>query len=126
MGESFLIEPETARFLLRHGLDFNKHFLNSIEYYTGNDRSSRPRVDFIRDLFTEIFKLRTSIVFHNAFIDLIFMYQHFYANLPDTLNKFVADLSDLFAFGGIYDTKYISEFHARENASFLEYLYFKA
>jgi target of EGR1 protein 1 len=60
------------------------------------------------------------IVLHNGFIDLIFLYEHFYAKCPDDLQKFVADLSEIFS-GGVYDTKFISDFHDRSSASFLEY-----
>lgn len=133
-SESFLVEPDSIRFLLRHdtGLDLNKHFTHSIPYYPGNDRTNPTKhqqtesssIDYLRCLVAECARRRVPLVVHNGFIDLVFLYQNFYAHLPDTLAKFVADLSEIFA-AGIYDTKYISEFYARENASFLEYLYFR-
>jgi target of EGR1 protein 1 len=39
--------------------------------------------------------------------------------------KFVADLDEIFS-AGLYDTKYIADFHDHSPASFLEYLYKKA
>lgn len=39
--------------------------------------------------------------------------------------KFLADCEEIFA-GGVYDTKFMSEFHAHSSASFLSYLYHKA
>ena len=64
------------------------------------------------------------IVLHNALIDLIFMYHSFYAKLPPTINTFVADFSEAFS-GGVYDTKFITEFSLRLPASYLEYVFRK-
>jgi len=78
----------------------------------------------LRHLFTELLTSSVPVVFHNALVDLIFLYESFYASLPQSLSSFLADLSQMFA-GGIYDTKYIVEFRARWSASFLEYAYRK-
>ena len=55
---------------------------------------------------------------------MIYLYHSFYADLPDKLNTFVADLSEMFL-GGIIDTKYIADFVTREKSSFLAYLFRK-
>ena len=47
-----------------------------------------------------------------------------YAELPGSLQTFVADMHSLFA-GGVYDTKYIADYHTRETATFLEYVFRK-
>ncbi len=119
--DQFLVEAKSIKFLIDHGFDLNKLFKIGLKHYRGNDQSNKNEHD-IRSIFTHITESKVPIVLHNAFIDLVFLYQNFYAELPDTSIKFLADLEEIFI-GGIYDTKYIAEFLAHSNASFLEYLY---
>lgn len=124
--EEFLVEAKSLKFLIDHGFDFNKLFSKGLRHYRGNDKSTDDVNNYnIRTLINEISEAKIPIVLHNGFIDLIFIYQNFYAELPDTSIKFLADLEEIFS-GGIYDTKFIAEFHYHSNASFLEYLYKKA
>lgn len=64
------------------------------------------------------------VVFHNAFVDLGFLYQSYHTNLPSKMATFLADLSQLFP-GGVFDTKYMTEYQARFPASYLEYVFRK-
>lgn len=116
-----MCEPDALKFLNSHGFDFNRQIQNGINYYKGNDKETSTK-EYLRDLFREIYLANVPIVLHNGFIDLIFLYENFYAKLPDCLNKFTADLSDIFQ-AALFDTKYIADFVDRSNASFLEYLY---
>jgi target of EGR1 protein 1 len=126
--DDFMIEPQSIKFLSSHGFDFNQNFKNGIGYHKGNDntetftrkKQTNTSHYLIRSLIVKIAELKIPIVLHNGFIDLIFIYENFYAKCPESLMKFVADLSEIFS-GGIYDTKYIGDFHAHANASFLEY-----
>lgn len=85
----------------------------------------------MRILFEEILASGVSMCFHNGLIDLMFIYQHFYHDLPETSAELLANISDWFQSmdeengASIFDSKYIAEYSERTKASFLEYLFRK-
>lgn len=124
-SENYTVEPDSLSFLVNHGFDFNRQYTAGLHYYRGNDKKEKnTQGPSIRNFFAEIVKAENPIVLHNGFVDLIFLYQNLYAELPTLFSTFLADLSEIFS-GGIYDTKFFSEFKARIPASYLEYVFRK-
>lgn len=124
-GEDYIVEPGSLKFLVDHGFDFQAQYSSGIHYLRGNDRPEvKIEAEPARLLFSELVSAGKPVVLHNGLIDLVFLYHNFWAALPLSLSTFVADLGQMFP-AGIYDSKYIADFVARTQASFLEYVFRK-
>jgi target of EGR1 protein 1 len=122
------LSPSSISFLVEHGFDFNDQYRNGIPYKAGNDVEMEQHTlqgnTIFRNILGDILFTKCPVIVHNGFLDLIFLYHSFYAEIPSTLTMFIADISEMFQ-GGVYDTKYIADFISREKASFLAYLFRK-
>jgi target of EGR1 protein 1 len=87
------------------------------------EQSMKQSLEF-RDFFYQLTQSGKLLIVHNGLLDLMFLYHSFFANLPNNLATFVVNLNDLFK-GGIVDTKFMSEYLFRDDASFLSYLFRK-
>ena len=124
-SEDYIVEPGSVKFLVEHGFNFNQQYSEGVPYYRGNNKEDSSVEDNrLRNLFAEIIRNKKQVVFHNGFVDIVFLYQNFYAQLPQTLSTFLADLYEMFP-SGIYDTKYISDYICRTSSSFLEFVFKK-
>ena len=124
-SEDYIVEPGSVNFLVKHGFNFNQQYSEGVPYYRGNDSDMASNEDNrLRNLITEIVRCKKKLVFHNGFIDIVFLYQNLYAQLPQTLPTFIADICEMFP-NGIYDTKYIADYVCRETSTFLEFVFKK-
>ncbi|KAJ3055455.1 Target of EGR1, member 1 (Nuclear) [Rhizophlyctis rosea] len=128
----YAVNADSMQFLADNGFDFNEQFTSGIPYSPGDDSfessaewNSTDSNHIMRSIFLYILERKVPIILHNGLLDLLFVYHSFYASLPHDLSAFTAALSEMFP-AGIYDTKYIADFHSRERASFLAYLFRKS
>ncbi len=134
--EDFVMEPKAAKFLIKHGFDFNKLFQSGLPYnleerdwitaFSKKDASciTNKEGPSIRLVLLQIIRHKLPIVLHNGFCDLLFLYHHFYQNLPPRCDSFQQDITDLFR-GGVFDTKFMS-FNAEDlSCSYLNYVFKK-
>ncbi|EDO45139.1 predicted protein [Nematostella vectensis] len=124
-SEDFVVEPGSLQFLVQHGFDFNKQYSKGMPYTRGNDKTCHDySTPSVRNLFSQIVISNKPIALHNGFFDLLYLYQSFYAELPSKLEVFLSDVYEMFT-GGVIDTKYVAEYHMREPASYLGYIFRK-
>ena len=125
-SEDYIVEPASLQFLVQHGFDFSAQYSLGIGYNRGNDpeESDLKKPQPLREIFSELVKAKKPLVLHNGLIDLIFLYHNLWTALPPKLDTFISDVGEMFPLG-IYDTKYIADYVARTQASYLEFVFRK-
>ncbi|KAI9292960.1 ribonuclease CAF1 [Neoconidiobolus thromboides FSU 785] len=149
---TYKINPSSLEFLLDNGFDINNQIKNGIPYFPGDNgidkellkkiepnnkkfkREERPLSQpekYNRILRTMVYELITSsctLILHNGLLDLMYLYNSFFATLPLNLDTFIADVSSwpIIQQNGLFDTKCLAEFQFREKASYLSFLFNKA
>ncbi|EGT44428.1 hypothetical protein CAEBREN_00470 [Caenorhabditis brenneri] len=114
----FTIEPSALQFLAKHSFDFNRLIQSGVQIQGKNCS--------LKTLFHEFLGSSATLCLHNGFVDLAFLYKQMYdVDLPETLDEFVNNLSDLFPddYLPIADSKYLAEFQTRYKSSYLEYVF---
>eukprot|EP01147_Barroeca_monosierra_P001605 gene1605-4742_t len=141
--KEYVVEPGAITFLDRHGFDFNKHARMGLRFTPGSQILSKANAKqdphygtlstttsktganavqpSVRTLFELLLLDNRPIIVHNGFLDLVFMYEALYTALPEQVETFLADISDMLP--RIYDTKVMAEYHLHEEASYLEYIF---
>ncbi|CAO3587404.1 unnamed protein product [Absidia cylindrospora] len=129
---TYEVDPRNIKFLAENGLDFGRIFQYGIPFSSGSidlsgDGDNKDN-NVMRQLWQSILQIvrdkNIPIIVHNGLLDIMYIYQSFFASLPENLSNFVADLVEMFP-AGIYDTKYLATTVASESKSFLAYLYCK-
>lgn len=121
-----VLEGDAKSFLENHSFDFERQEKFGIEYNrthaveVSKDELETPS---LKNLLYRIILSRKPVVFHNGFIDLMFLYQNLYLDLPSKMETFLCNCHDIFI-SGIYDTKYITEHELKFESTFLEYVYY--
>ena len=125
-AEDYIVEPASLQFLVQHGFDFSAQYGLGLGYNRGNDSEDEAErgKQVLRTIVAEIVSSRRPLVVHNGLIDLVFLYHNLWAALPPKLETFISDVSEMFP-GGVYDTKYIADYVARTQASYLEFVFKK-
>uniref|UniRef100_A0A914Q3I6 C3H1-type domain-containing protein n=1 Tax=Panagrolaimus davidi TaxID=227884 RepID=A0A914Q3I6_9BILA len=129
-NDNYIVEPDALAFLSKHGFDFNRLINSAILY------STKSRTGPLPNLLKDILSSGASLVFHNGFVDLAFLYHHLFNEIPESVGVFQSNLYDWFTTEGIdldavggrglfYDSKFTAA-SDQYSSTFLEYVFRKS
>lgn len=152
----YSVEPQSLEFLARNGFDINSMVKHGIRYNPKNHQihsqkkshSSKKRKfqseeneslnqgnQFMESIFLAIFRRmrerKLKLLVHNGLMDIMYIYNSFYASLPENFASFVEDMASLSGSSEhsegntIFDTKFIEDYEFRGKVSYLGYVYAK-
>jgi hypothetical protein len=126
-----MINTDAGIFLCKNNFSFDELFKEGIHFRSQSDNrphhksnSSKRLSGLWKQMLTIMREKQIPLIVHNGLLDLMYIYDSFILALPEKLERFVMDLAKAFS-GGIYDTKHISEKVAKEDVTFLSYLFGK-
>lgn len=79
----------------------------------------------LRELWAAVAASGRPLVMHNGLVDLLFIWRSFFAPLPASYSEWLSAFTATFA-GGVFDTKCLAEYAARDDATYLQHMYHTA
>ena len=117
--QRYAVNPASMVFLAEHGLSLTDCYKRGIPF-TPPQACGSPQSK-LEILWSKIAALRKPLVMHNGLADLLFVWRSFFGPLPESCSQWIAMMSEHFPC--IYDTKYLADSVACEEATYLQHLF---
>ena len=117
--DRYTVAPHSMIFLAEHGLSLTDCYKRGIPFTPPSaDEHAQSKLE---SLWRKIVSFRKPLVMHNGLADLLFIWRSFFGPLPATLSKWIGVMST--SFPAVYDTKYLADTVAGDEASYLQHLF---
>ncbi|KAI7873207.1 ribonuclease H-like domain-containing protein [Mucor mucedo] len=123
-----LISTSVGQFLCQHEYSFDAMFTKGIPFTPPGDMKHGNSDKRLHNLWTKIMTAmdlhNIPLILHNGLFDLVYLYHCFIGALPDTLGRFLVQITANFP-SGLYDTRFMAG-KADFDATFLAYVFSKS